>query len=48
MKRITPMITDEQHEWLLKYKEETRESIEQSTRKALDLFIKKKNREAKR
>lgn len=48
MKRIATMVTIEQHAWLMEQKKSHRVTLEANIREALDLFIKKKNREAKR
>ena len=47
MQRITPMITNEQHKWLLEQKKLTRVNTEQNVRAALDLLISKTKRAAK-
>lgn len=48
MKRITTLVTVEQHSWLMKQKADKRETLESNIRQGLDLLIKKKARELKR
>ncbi len=48
MQKIHPDIRWDQHEWLMDQKKTHKEDIGRCVREALDLLIKKKNREAKR
>lgn len=48
MKQIHPEIRLDQHEWLAEQKKNHKEDAGRCIREALDLLIKKKNREAKR
>ena len=48
MIKIQPSIRVDQHEWLMEQKDKHKEDFGRCIREALDLLIKKKNRELKR